>query len=257
MSLPAIKSLADQLERSDPGDARVQQEIYEKLRILRSGFQESRDPYGLRYLEAASLLVNYLVRMGALAGDDVLPIAVRLLRASLGESLPAAMAGKPQKTSTDLVGEMFLGQILLRRGLLTEENISQALDIQRSTGMRFGEILLQVGAVTSEQLQEGLAYQDACRKIRENYVEPTNKKVPDIGLLTMQLPGLKLVGEVLLGEILVERGAITRKQLERALDVQRATGVRIGEALVQTGSATWDQIENALRIQGQRRKRAS
>jgi hypothetical protein len=66
--------------------------------------------------------------------------------------------------------------------------------------------------------------------------------------------GLKLMGEVLLGEVLIERGVITRRQLERALDVQKQSGLRIGEALVKIGAATIEHIEHALRVQGHDRK---
>jgi hypothetical protein len=66
--------------------------------------------------------------------------------------------------------------------------------------------------------------------------------------------GLKLVGEVMLGELLIQRNVITRRQLERALEVQKKDGSRIGEALVRIGATTMPQIEQALRIQGRDRQ---
>jgi len=262
MPPPAIQELAQRLERSDPGDSRVQKELFERLRELRTALRGPQDAECVRCLEAASLLIAYLARMGSLAGDDVLPIAVRILRsaASPGAALPRRAAAKgasvPLRSSTELVSDMLLGQILLKRGYLSEAQIQKALDVQRASGQLFGEVLIQIGAVTWDQVVEGLQYQDACRRIRENFVDPRGKKVPSLADLE-PAGSLKLVGEVLLGEVLVERRAITRKQLERALDVQRATGVRIGEALVQTGAATWGQIEQALRIQRETRKRGS
>jgi hypothetical protein len=58
----------------------------------------------------------------------------------------------------------------------------------------------------------------------------------------------------LLGEILVERNVITRRQLERALEHQKQSGTRIGEALVKMGATTIEQIEQAVRIQGRERR---
>jgi hypothetical protein len=66
--------------------------------------------------------------------------------------------------------------------------------------------------------------------------------------------GLKLVGEAMLGEILIERNLITRRQLERALEFQKQSGSRIGEALVKLGATTIEQIEQALRVQGRDRR---
>jgi hypothetical protein len=59
-----------------------------------------------------------------------------------------------------------------------------------------------------------------------------------------------------LGEVLIRLGTITREQLERALQVQRAASVHIGEALVETGAATWDQIRKGLEVQRQLRRAA-
>jgi hypothetical protein len=259
MTLAAIQELALRLERSDPGDGREQRELFEKLRELRS--IPELDGERARCLEAASMLVSYLARMGALSGEDVLPIAVRLLRsaaaplAALPSSNARARAAASTPSPVELVGDMLLGQILLRRGYVTEEGIQQALELQRSQDVLFGDALIQIGAATWEQVVEGLSYQDACRRIRENFVDPTGKRPPSPALLARP-DSLKLVGEVLLGELLIERGTITRKQLERALEVQRATGARIGEALVRSGAVTWEQIESGLRIQAQLRRRA-
>ncbi len=258
MTAAAIQDLAQRLERSDPTDAHEQREIFERLRELRTALQGPQDAERVRCLEAASMLVSYLARMGSLAGEDVLPIAVRLVRSAQGVNAPAAAAKNPPslRSATDLVGDMLLGQILLKRGFVTEQQIEHALKVQRTMGGLLGDVLVKFGAVTPDQVTEALQYQDACKRIRENFVEPTGKKVPSFASQG-QLGGLKLVGEVLLGEILVERGTITRKQLERALDVQRAAGVRIGEALVQTGATTWEQIESALRVQEQMRRRGA
>jgi hypothetical protein len=53
----------------------------------------------------------------------------------------------------------------------------------------------------------------------------------------------------MLGEVMVQLGYITLKQLDKGLVTQRATDQRIGEALVGTGAATWDQVREAVAVQ--------
>jgi len=52
-----------------------------------------------------------------------------------------------------------------------------------------------------------------------------------------------------LGELLIERGVITRKQLEHALNVQKEKGGLIGQVLVALGYATEEAIAQALTAQ--------
>lgn len=49
-----------------------------------------------------------------------------------------------------------------------------------------------------------------------------------------------------LGEILVEKGFITREELERALEIQKEEKKPLGEVLIETGYITEDQLLEAL-----------
>ena len=305
MTAAAITSLAQRLERSNPEDSHDQREIFERIREMRSAFDGPLDPQSQRCLEAASMLVAYLARMGALAGEDVLTIAVRLLRSAADaeaaasapppqpqptyptlppeptmlekarapapepsprESTPAephaagtAAEGEAEKPSaTDLMGDMMLGQILLQRGHILEEHIHQAMKVQRTAPLRIGDILVKIGACSRVQIEEALRHQSSFRRIRGSLAESdppaSTQRVLKLDSPEMRGTGLKLVGEIMLGEILIERNVITRRQLERALEVQKATGARIGEALVKMGATTHEHIEHALRLQGANRK---
>jgi len=53
----------------------------------------------------------------------------------------------------------------------------------------------------------------------------------------------------LLGNILVRRGRITRTQLEKTLELQKATQRMLGELLVQTGAAKAEDVNEALAFQ--------
>ena len=52
--------------------------------------------------------------------------------------------------------------------------------------------------------------------------------------------------KVRLGDLLVETGAITQKQLERALEKQKKTSLKLGETLVDEGIISEDDIAKAL-----------
>ena len=47
---------------------------------------------------------------------------------------------------------MMIGKILLKKNLATQEQIDQALDMQRKSGGRLGECLVSMGVITEEQL---------------------------------------------------------------------------------------------------------
>lgn len=308
MNCAQIQALAQRLRTAELKNSQEHREIYESIREIRSTFDGPLDPESQRSLEAASMLVAYLARMGDLAGEDVRAIAARLLEtayelecgagallsearraglapqaqetpppadrpvASLDASRPNVVRSAPppaplslqgeaprpsaegearERTATDTMGDMMLGQILLRRGQILEEHIHQAVKVQRTTGLRMGDIFVKIGAATRAQVADALAYQAACRRTRESL--PTEPGPPVIKNEPKGL-GLKLMGEVLLGEILIERGAITRRHLERALEVQKTTGQRLGEALVKLGATTQEHIDHALRMQSQDRR---
>jgi len=52
-----------------------------------------------------------------------------------------------------------------------------------------------------------------------------------------------------LGELLIERGVITKKQLEHALNAQKEKGGLIGQVIVSLGYASEEAIAQALTVQ--------
>ena len=60
---------------------------------------------------------------------------------------------------------MPLGQFVLQRGLLNEEQLEVALAEHLSTGKRLGEVLVDRGWVTAKELSGLLAQQDGARGI--------------------------------------------------------------------------------------------
>lgn len=95
-----------------------------------------------------------------------------------------------------------LGQLLIERGLLTDEQLDEALVRQAQSGELLGALLVETSIVTAPLLTAILAEQ--------------------AGVVWKPL-----------GELLVERGLLSASELEDALAEQRETGERLGSILVE------------------------
>lgn len=92
-----------------------------------------------------------------------------------------------------------LGDRLVAEGLITQEQLEQAMEHQKKAGGRLGEILVEMGFVERSQLSE---------------VAQTQRQ------------------KGRLGDMLVDNGAITPEQLKHALDFQRKSGGLLGDILM-------------------------
>lgn len=92
-----------------------------------------------------------------------------------------------------------LGDRLVAEGLITQEQLEQAMEHQKKAGGRLGEILVEMGFVERSQLSE---------------VTQTQRQ------------------KGRLGDMLVDNGAITPEQLKQALDFQRKSGGLLGDILM-------------------------
>jgi hypothetical protein len=61
--------------------------------------------------------------------------------------------------------EFRLGELLVARQAITQEQLDRALEIQRKTGQRLGEILVEQGLVTPEECRVALDDQDKLRAV--------------------------------------------------------------------------------------------
>ncbi len=112
----------------------------------------------------------------------------------------------------------FLGQFLVRKGLVTEEQLLDAVGYQKSTNELIGVLAVKRNFLTPEQVDEILDRQ------RE-----------------ADLP---------FGQIALERGLMTQKQLQELLTAQNAGYVFLGEALIAKGHLTSDQFVKATNEYG-------
>lgn len=276
MNVPEIAELARRIARSDPEDAAEQKTLRQLLAALRERVQgEKAHDVRLR-LDSALLLTEYMATLGAGGGGEILRIVSRLI-ASLEtffnpavtirkprggeeplEGLLARRAEEEAETKLDgpsqdeqaLVSDMLLGEILVQFGTINSTQVCQALELQNERNIRFGEALIELGAATRADVMSAIACQDTMRREAGGKAAPPSAALPSFRPLRRDL---KLVTDMLLGDLLVRMGKITPEQLEKGLRAHRATGVRIGEALVQMGATTWKAVEEAMRIQSERR----
>jgi type IV pilus assembly protein PilB len=108
-----------------------------------------------------------------------------------------------------------LGKILVLEGLITENQLRYALQLQQEEyeKRRLGEILVDLGYITKRQLRE------VARK--------HNLRTP-------------------VGQILVESGLISDSQLQEALQEQQLRRQPIGEILIEKGWISEEQLAQAL-----------
>jgi len=112
-----------------------------------------------------------------------------------------------------------LGQILIDQGALTIEQLQHALAIQEQKGGRIGWILLKLGYISQAELSRAMAEQ-----------------------LSLDM----ILSKQHLGEILIDQGALTVKQLQKALAVQRIKGGRIGWILLNLGYISRSALAEAM-----------
>ena len=101
--------------------------------------------------------------------------------------------------------KMNLGELLLRQGVLDEDQLAHAVSEHKRTGMALAKILVRLGMVTEDALTSILGVQ----------MQSTTK--------------------MRIGEMLLAQGYITQDQLEKALEMQKASGKRLGRTLVDLG----------------------
>ncbi len=95
-----------------------------------------------------------------------------------------------------------IGELLVSRGLISNEQLEDALEQQKATGVRLGDIILARGWLTTFQLYEALTDQFRTGRI---------------------------------GDLLVEKNLISEEQLEEAIRSQGYWGTRLGDIILAKG----------------------
>ncbi|WP_161882214.1 ATPase, T2SS/T4P/T4SS family [Deinococcus alpinitundrae] len=184
----------------------------------------------------------------------------------LGLPIPALSESKG-------AGVSLLGQRLVARGYVSEEQVLSALEQQRSSGVSLGTVLLGMKLVTEEQLYETLAEQSGSQYVRDSREYHPSEEV--LGLL-LRADALRLASV----PISQEGGVISviTSDLRRREDIEALIGHkvklmqarpsdvdnlidrtypqkgRLGEAMVQQGTLSRAQLREALQVQARQGK---
>ena len=134
---------------------------------------------------------------------------------------------------------MALCELLVQLGIVTQAQVDKAMVDSTKTGRAVEDSLYAIGAVGPEDVFRAMKLQKALS------TGAKTEGTPAVGRA-------RQLHAILLGEILVASGKITRKQLEQALEYQRNADVRLGEALVDLKLASWEDVAEAVRIQEER-----
>ncbi|WP_295860459.1 type II/IV secretion system protein [uncultured Fibrobacter sp.] len=114
---------------------------------------------------------------------------------------------------------MNLGQLLLRQGILDEDQLAHAMAEHKRTGLMLSKILLRLGMVSEDTLTSILGVQ----------MQSTTK--------------------MRIGEMLLKQGYINEEQLNKALEMQKASGKRLGRTLVDLGFMPEERLIEILSMQ--------
>ncbi len=112
-----------------------------------------------------------------------------------------------------------LGEILIAQGMITNEQLVEALQVHKRTGVSLGTVLVNLGYISEEDLTGTLGAQ-------------------------IQLEQRKRIGE-----ILIDQGLINQDQLQQGLEEQKKTGQPIGKCLIGLKLISEDKLVDALSAQ--------
>lgn len=116
-------------------------------------------------------------------------------------------------------GKSKIGELLLRQGVIDEDQLKHALSEHERTGITLSKILVRLGMVSEEVLTNVLGVQ------------------------------MRNSTRMRIGELLLKHGYITEAQLNRALEEQKKTGQRLGRILVSLGFMPEERLVEILSAQ--------
>lgn len=126
-----------------------------------------------------------------------------------------------------------IGKLFLKEHAITEAQLRETLQIQKTERRFLGEILVKMRVVRRKKLKQVLHFQNSLR---------------------LQLASTFVQGKLRLGQILVDTQTITRHQLKEALKKQKETKEFLGKTLVEMKTISRNTLKRFLKIQKDLRK---
>ncbi|MDR1759308.1 MAG: Flp pilus assembly complex ATPase component TadA [Fibrobacter sp.] len=116
-------------------------------------------------------------------------------------------------------GKSKIGELLLRQGVIDEDQLEHALSEHERTGIMLSKIFVRLGMVSEETLTNILGQQ------------------------------MLSSSKMRIGELLIKQGYINETQLEKALEEQKRLGTRLGKTIVKLGYMSEERLIEVLSSQ--------
>jgi type IV pilus assembly protein PilB len=139
-----------------------------------------------------------------------------------------------------------IGELLVLRGLSTQEEVASALAEQTRTGRRLGQILVDRGVISAAALDSTLAEQASELKPERGFGAGLRQA---IGVQREQGVREQHHERPPLGQVLRRQGYVSDEDINRALSEQAKNGKLIGEILVEHGAVSEQVVSGALGAQ--------
>jgi hypothetical protein len=139
-----------------------------------------------------------------------------------------------------------IGELLVMRGLLAEEDVASALREQKRSGRRLGQILVDRGVISAAALDSTLAEQASQAQHERGFGAGLRDA---IGVQRAESDRDSGPERPPIGQVLLRQGYISDEDINRALAEQAKSGKLIGEILVEQGAVAKPVVSRALETQ--------
>ena len=140
--------------------------------------------------------------------------------------------------------------------IVTDRDMAEALEIKLFKGKEFGQILLERGLITNEQLESASTLQGSIARgtLRAYQAVQALAGVCNEGKdVYASIAEFQILHKPdtndRLGDLLVDGGACTREQLEEALSKASESSIKVGSVLLKSGILKESSLYSALRLQ--------
>ncbi len=225
-------------------------ELAGEILIAMNKISRSKLEYALRVKrEGQRTIGEILTAIGACSQDDIEKCLI--IQNAVRESAGAGVG--------------LIGDLLVRRGVLTQEQLQEALHRQRISSQPLSEVLLTLGYCLPEDIQQYKsengwhAFQD---ELEDNNLSSwllTRGKITEEHL--QHAVSVKGQGRQVLGEIVMAMGLCGNREIEETLRMQQDTRMlsrsgieKLGSILMAKGKIDARQLEHAILMQSDGRR---
>lgn len=163
---------------------------------------------------------------------------------------------KPKSTVTRYPTDFLLGDLLVKAGLVSQQQLDEAVKLAGSKNVHVGQMLINFRYISPRDLQAAVDAQSMLRDrtIDQHLAAGCLKIACKTGMTFAEVVRDQHAGtgegsSNKLGELLSEAGLVTKEQLAKSMGRSQATGLPLGRILVLNGALPDAILTMALEIQ--------